>query len=190
MSALSPHEQILHTATRLFFTQGYAQTGINQLIDESGVAKRTFYHHFASKEALGVAYLDQAANNWLSSLEAAARGRRSAAGVVRALFDHVQAFAQETAYRGCGILNFASEFADAEHDVRTRVREHKQAQRALMRRLFEPFGLSASVCDQVLVLIDGAIAFAAAALELAPIRAAAEAAELVVRAHTEENRHD
>ena len=53
--------QILETASRLFFRQGYTQTGINQLIDESGVAKRTFYRHFASKEALGMAYLDRGA---------------------------------------------------------------------------------------------------------------------------------
>jgi AcrR family transcriptional regulator len=179
---VTPREQILSTATRLFFTQGYSRTGINQLIDESAVAKRTFYHHFESKEALGEAYLELASRGWLAGLAEAAAGKRTPGGVARALFEHVERFAVETTFRGCGILNMAAEFADAGGAVRTRVREHKDAQRALVRALFAAVGGSAAAADAVDVLIEGAIAGAAAHLDVWPVRTAAHTAERLLAA--------
>jgi AcrR family transcriptional regulator len=174
---MTPREQILSTAVRLFFTQGYTQTGINQLIEASEVAKRTFYHHFASKEELGVAYLDFAAAQWLAGLRASVQTRRSPQGVVRGLFEHVERFATDTQFRGCGVLNMAAEFADAESEVRARVTIHKDAQRALLRELFEQVGGTHAHADAVHVLLEGAIAGAAGHRDVWPIRAAAQAAE-------------
>jgi AcrR family transcriptional regulator len=174
---MTPRDQILSTAVRLFFTQGYTQTGINQLIEASEVAKRTFYHHFASKEALGVVYLDFAASQWLAGLRASVQTRRSPQGVVRGLFEHVERFALDTQFRGCGVLNMAAEFADAESEVRARVTVHKDAQRALLRELFAEVGGTYAHADAVHVLLEGAIASAAGHRDVWPIRAAAQAAE-------------
>jgi AcrR family transcriptional regulator len=45
-------ERILKKAAELFYAQGVCNTGINQIIDESRVAKASFYHHFPSKDNL------------------------------------------------------------------------------------------------------------------------------------------
>ncbi len=45
-------ERILKRALELFYTQGVHNTGINQIIDGSRVAKASFYHHFPSKDDL------------------------------------------------------------------------------------------------------------------------------------------
>lgn len=177
---LTAREQILSTAVRLFFSQGYTQTGINQLIEASAVARRTFYHHFESKEALGVAYLDFASEQWLAGLRASAQARRTALGVARALFEHVEHFARETQFRGCGILNMAAEFADAESSVRARVHQHKDAQRALIRQLLAAVGAGTRAADAVHVLLEGAIASAAAHRDVWPIHVAAQSAEALL----------
>lgn len=44
--------EILDTAQRLFYTKGYENTTVQNIIDEIGIAKGTFYHHFNSKEEL------------------------------------------------------------------------------------------------------------------------------------------
>ena len=42
--------QILEAAARLFAEQGYLATTINDILEAVGIAKGTFYHHFASKQ--------------------------------------------------------------------------------------------------------------------------------------------
>jgi AcrR family transcriptional regulator len=42
-------EEILEVAQRFFYIKGYGHTSIRDIIDEVGIAKGTFYHHFDSK---------------------------------------------------------------------------------------------------------------------------------------------
>ena len=58
MTGSNAREKILRVANRLFYQNGYRATAVNQIIEEAAVAKATFYSHFKSKEALGLAYLD------------------------------------------------------------------------------------------------------------------------------------
>ncbi|HFK5573656.1 TPA: TetR/AcrR family transcriptional regulator, partial [Elizabethkingia anophelis] len=48
----SPRERLLEAASLLFHTQGYNNTGINQIVIESKVSKASFYDHFKSKDEL------------------------------------------------------------------------------------------------------------------------------------------
>ncbi|TGK36441.1 TetR/AcrR family transcriptional regulator [Leptospira gomenensis] len=45
-------EEILVCARTFFFSRGYDSTSVQDIIDELGIAKGTFYHHFNSKEEL------------------------------------------------------------------------------------------------------------------------------------------
>lgn len=51
---------------KLIRQQGFAGTSVDQLCADAGVTKGAFFHHFASKEALGVALADY----WSSSTSA------------------------------------------------------------------------------------------------------------------------
>ncbi|GLC87687.1 TetR/AcrR family transcriptional regulator [Lysinibacillus piscis] len=54
MRTVKEHEErrneILDTAERLFLTKGYTKATINDILQEIGIAKGTFYHYFKSKE--------------------------------------------------------------------------------------------------------------------------------------------
>jgi len=52
-------EEILAIARRLFFSQGYGSTSVNEIIATIGIAKGTFYHYFDSKEDLMIDLADQ-----------------------------------------------------------------------------------------------------------------------------------
>ncbi len=41
--------EILDVAQQMFYTRGYEQTSIQDIIDQVGIAKGTFYHYFGSK---------------------------------------------------------------------------------------------------------------------------------------------
>lgn len=48
-------DKLLEAGVSLIRRQGYAATSVDQLCAAAGVTKGAFFHHFASKEALGVA---------------------------------------------------------------------------------------------------------------------------------------
>lgn len=45
-------DRILRTALKLFVERGFTEVSINDLINEVGIAKGGFYHHFKSKDEL------------------------------------------------------------------------------------------------------------------------------------------
>lgn len=53
-------EAILDTASRLFFTQGYHATGLNQIIKDSDTPKGSLYHYFPNgKEQLALTCINR-----------------------------------------------------------------------------------------------------------------------------------
>ncbi|MHB1528956.1 MAG: TetR/AcrR family transcriptional regulator [Acidiferrobacteraceae bacterium] len=62
---LPARERILLTANDLFYREGIRATGIDRVIAESGVAKATFYRHFASKNDLVREYLEYRHHRWM-----------------------------------------------------------------------------------------------------------------------------
>ena len=61
--------EILDTAQLLFYTKGYDKTAVRDIIDEIGIAKGTFYHHFNSKEELLDALIARLMEQSLTILE-------------------------------------------------------------------------------------------------------------------------
>lgn len=53
--ASSARDRLLEAGVKLVRAQGFAATSLDQLCGEAGVTKGAFFHHFPSKEALGVA---------------------------------------------------------------------------------------------------------------------------------------
>ena len=49
---LSPRDRLLDTAGQLFRRCGFQAVDIDRILVESGVAKKTMYHHFASKDRM------------------------------------------------------------------------------------------------------------------------------------------
>lgn len=55
---VSARDRLLEAGVRLVREQGFAATSLDELCKAAGVTKGAFFHHFASKEALGVALAD------------------------------------------------------------------------------------------------------------------------------------
>jgi AcrR family transcriptional regulator len=60
--------EILDAARRSFFSKGYDETTIQQIIDELGIAKGTFYHYFQSKVDLLDALIARTTTGMVESL--------------------------------------------------------------------------------------------------------------------------
>src|ERR1700682_444897 len=68
-SAESPAMRLVLTATRLFNDNSIHATGIDRIIAEAGVARRTLYNHFGSKEGLIRAVMQRESEAWFEWLD-------------------------------------------------------------------------------------------------------------------------
>jgi AcrR family transcriptional regulator len=69
----APRERLLAAATELFTTRGYAATSVREIVERAGVTKPVLYYHFASKEGIYLALVDQLLTDFETRL---AEGRR------------------------------------------------------------------------------------------------------------------
>ena len=61
--------EILDVAQQFFYQKGYAQTSVQDVITEIGIAKGTFYHYFSSKLDLLDAVVERMIEQTLQSME-------------------------------------------------------------------------------------------------------------------------
>jgi len=118
LSAESARDRIVNVAMDLFYQQGFRATGINEVIEKSGVAKATFYHHFPTKEALCQVYLEQLRHKEISHLDKHIYAAKDALTRFLAPIRSVEPWLKETNFRGCPFVNIASEVPDFKHPLR------------------------------------------------------------------------
>ena len=171
-----PAERLLKAADELFYRQGYAATGINELMQTAGVAKASFYHHFSSKDALVVAYLRQRATSWFAQLTQSVDRRTDPTARVIAVFDFLEEWLVGCDYRGCAFLKTIPEFPDPASEARQEVRKAKQGLHEYIARQCTEAGLP-DAGDELFLLFEGATAQAMALCDRSPI----QAAQLAVR---------
>lgn len=123
-------QQIIDTAMPMFYLHGIHAVGINEILKVSGIAKKTLYHHFESKEALIVATLNLRHANfirWLSTiLETAESPQRALVDVFNGLddwFNH--RVPQLGSFRGCFFINASAEYSEPGHPIFEACSQHK-----------------------------------------------------------------
>ena len=114
----SPRERILEVATDLFYNQGYRATGINEVIEKSGVAKATFYNHFPSKDDLCKASLQILSERELNFIDSYISTAKTPEARFMAVIQTLEPWAKDTKFRGCAFINIAAEIPDEKSPLR------------------------------------------------------------------------
>lgn len=158
-------QRLLNAASELFLRDGINATGIVAIAEHAGVSKMTLYAHFASKEALIVAYLDQRNDAWNGEVNASLARIAVPAEQLLSLFDLYRDWLLRGGLRGCAYVNCAAEFPDRTHPVRLAVGRHKQSVRTHLATLAQAAGLRQPdvVAERLFLLLEGA--FLTGALE-------------------------
>jgi AcrR family transcriptional regulator len=68
--------RVLEAARQLINEKGFRSTSVNDIIRVTGVKKGNLYFHFADKEELGVAVLEQAHRDFMVFLGRSLKGER------------------------------------------------------------------------------------------------------------------
>jgi TetR/AcrR family transcriptional regulator, lmrAB and yxaGH operons repressor len=96
-------DAIVKTAVRLFRKQGFAATGLNQIVEESAAPKGSIYHYFPDgKEAIGAAAVAFAGQQVVRTLTHLMKGNNSPAELVRTYTALLGGWMASSGYRdGC-----------------------------------------------------------------------------------------
>jgi AcrR family transcriptional regulator len=174
--------RLLATTERLIYESGIAGTGIDRIVKESGVSRKTVYRYFQTKETLIAAALTQRDERWMTWFEAVSLSGMPLPMRIQAMFDALGTWFNTPDFRGCAFINAAGETGDAEDVIRQVAKAHKLRLLRHLRQVIKEAGLvqppADELAEQLLILIDGAITVAlvtdnrAAAAQAARIAAA------------------
>ncbi|MBI3886452.1 MAG: TetR/AcrR family transcriptional regulator [Opitutae bacterium] len=175
---------LLATARRLFYRDGYRVVGIDTLLAEAGVAKMTLYNHFASKEELILAVIEEQDAEVRAALTAAvAAAGRSPTRQFQAVFDWLKGWFESDDFKGCAFLRALSEYPEPDHPIHRAAWRHKQAVNTLLVGLVTDAGARhpTELADALGLLINGAILSAHATGSSAPAATARTAAATLLK---------
>ncbi|MBU2713346.1 TetR/AcrR family transcriptional regulator [Zooshikella harenae] len=161
---MNKREKLIQTAFELFYQYGIHAVGINQILKESGIAKKTLYSYFESKEQLVcevVSYRDRIFMDWLKMrLNDVGQGLPA----IETLFDALDDWFNSRVdvlmdFRGCFFINACAEYCD--HEVNRRCFAHKEKVSHLIEQHARKLNISddsvAIVTEELCFLKEGAI---------------------------------
>jgi len=131
-------ERILDVAIRLFYLQGIKHTGINQIINESKVAKASFYQYFPSKVDLIIACLDIYNTMILSVVYRMVKRSASLISFFRR-WSHLilRSASENNSFNGCPIANIGFQIAPENHRLKEEFLKITSSWQSYLTPLFE-----------------------------------------------------
>lgn len=153
--------RLLDTAEELFYARGVQAVGMDEIRTRSGVPLKRLYRVFPAKADLVADYLRRRDTRWNRDLRAAVEAADTPTARLDALFAWLGAWFCEPGFRGCAFVNAFGELGHASDPVVAIVREHKARLHDLLADLAADLGHRADLADQLMLLVEGAIAVAA-----------------------------
>lgn len=155
-------DALIESAALLFRRQGFAATGVNQILETAGVKAGSLYHHFPDGKAeLAAVVVDGVGSDITKLLRRFLDSGRPPAEVVAAWIDMLAAGLDADQRDGCPIEPIATESVNASPQVRTAsARAFAGWRGAVADRLIAdgwPSDRAAETGQAVIALIEGAL---------------------------------
>jgi AcrR family transcriptional regulator len=168
-------QRILDTAYELFGRHGVRAVGIDRIVAEAGVAKMSLYRHFASKDDLVLAVLQERQRRWTHDWLGVEIERREAspAGRLLAVFDVFDEWFDSPDFEGDPFVKVLLEFDGQDGPLRQASVEQLNNVRAFVSKLAAEAGVRDpdALAHKWHILMKGSIVTACAGDRLAAQRA-------------------
>ena len=156
---LSKRDQLIQTALELFAKNGIHATGVDSIVEQSGVTKKTLYAHFHSKEELVMAavrhYDGLARNEFIRRVE---NGGKTPRARLLAVFDVAQQWFNQNNFYGCLFINTIGEYSGKDTPIRQICKEYKKLVKGYIHSLCEQAGAKdpQGLAEELTLLLEGA----------------------------------
>ncbi len=145
---------------KVFYQNGFHNTGLDLILKESGISRMTLYNHFKSKDDLIVAALrrrDEIFRNRL--MKHAESISEDPIKRIMGVFSYHKDWFNEDDFQGCMFINASAEFIDPDCAVRRVASDHKTEIVRYLTQLCEAAGLKdpRELAQQLNLVLEGAI---------------------------------
>lgn len=153
-------QHLVATALQLFYQKGINSVGINELLKSAGVAKRTLYLHFASKEELALAALQVRHQVFIDWLVHNLSGATSDLDLIQKLFTALNGWFSNTDstlghFRGCLFINTLAELGEQDSPLTQQCVAHKlEVKKVIAEHMSKP---SPQLLEAIFTMQEGAI---------------------------------
>lgn len=190
MAGKARHRQpIIDAAVRLFRQQGYAATGLNELVVASGSPKGSMYHYFPEgKPSIATAAVEEAGRRVVETLEELAVKCPTTGALLRAHAALLAGWMEKSGFRdGCPMTTVLLELTPANVAVTEAGRRAFAARQEVLATKLRADGISAAEADRLAMLctnaLQGSLVLARVERSRKPIEQTAEVlAELLTTA--------
>lgn len=180
----SRRDQLLETATELFYRNGCHTTGIDRVLAEAGVAKMTLYKHFKSKDNLVLAACERFHEKVREEFEEAVNDEGlSARQRLEAIFDFMDDWANREQFWGCPSINLAVQYPEHDHPIHQAAAGHKQFRIDYVTELAREAGLAEpeELARKLVLLIEGVTVMVQVTGDQSLVASARSAASALIR---------
>lgn len=106
-------ERMVDSATRLFMSQGYAATGLKQILEDGGAPRGSLYFHFpGGKEELAAAVVERHAERFAQQMEVVLNSSKDVVTAARAMIAGLAQLVESGVGTGCPVSVVALEMAE------------------------------------------------------------------------------
>ena len=180
---LSKREQLIQAALELFAKNGIHATGVDSIVAQSGVTKKTLYAHFRTKEELVLAVLRHydglARNEFMRRVESGGTTPRAR---LLAIFDVAQHWFQQNNFYGCLFVNTIGEYSGKDTPIRQICKEYKKLLKDYIHSLCKQAGAKdpQGLAEELALLLEGATVTAQVSQNPKTARIAKRAAKALI----------
>jgi len=176
-----PRERLLATAQELLYTRG-ASVGVDALLKEAKVARRSLYEHFGGKDGLVTEVLRRASDEDVAWYEEALSGTADPRARLLGLFERLDELVAQPEFRGCRYFATDLALADPGHPAHAETAAYRRRIRGLLVRELEELGHAdpERAAEQLHLLVEGTLVAGATQGTEHPGRAARDLAAIVL----------
>lgn len=152
-------ERILTAAEQLIYQNGIHATGMDLLVKTSGVARKSIYRYFATKDEVAAAALNARDVRWMQWFRTECDKADTPQDRILNMFTVLKGWFESDGFRGCAFINTAGEVGDPDDPIRHIARLHKEKLLDYTLELTQQVNSDQplALARKLLVLIEGAI---------------------------------
>lgn len=148
-------EDIINTAEKLFYQNGFHAIGVKNILDQAEVATMTMYYHFKSKEDVIKEVLIHREKQYFQLLEAKINRENGFDPYVESLIKAHLDWIETDGFNGCLFLRAKQEYEGVNEEITSLTREHKKRLLNKIENDLKLLHASQSLSIQLFIILEG-----------------------------------